>query len=478
MAPLRAKITSLILFVFQFLPWPISRLIRQVGKVPDWGESDEIKNFHTASLFEGQVKWKGISFVGVIGRSDLEKIHDWMNSQAGSRHHYYDGHEKAIYSTNLVDSGINNLGYVSFGRRGFFAVSGIRAGVRLPKGCYVTLLRLKNGLSYLSLYVVFNESVEKKVSKIDVKHVRRYKSFRSFNPFSPQFFALEFHDRQMAVKDLVYKKARNVVSEANQAVSTLLHYWGVRKDISDFSTAADFFRNGTGSYFDSVAMSEVVGQSNLAVMTSEKGSFRCAPITEDVSEEYMEGYISEKIGVNAIFVKSEVSSDVGEAISYGHTLVGVSDYYSYMLMLVDIYSQFKQCMSKVSPIFFNYKSGVRADLTILLNANLALNIIDERLTAVEEGLHWSDKKYHEYIRYRLLEIRARVVALRADVEKRKKLNDSALQLTNLFWMKRYSILIFFLAIIQIVLAVLNVDWRTEEGRSKNPIYINLFSDKK
>ena len=163
--------------------------------------------------------------------------------------------------------------------------------------------------------------------------------------------------------------------------------------------------------------------------------------------------------------------DINDA--YIDSFHSVKDHYSYMLMLAEIYSRFKKCMRDVSPVFFKSSKSVRASLKALLKANLDLNLIDERLSALENSLHWCDEKYRISTRSRITGIRSQVLDLRADVERRKALSDGELQLANLIWIRRYSIVVFFMIFIQIALSLLNVDW-TDAGREGNLIYKNLF----
>lgn len=484
MEPLKAKYTKFLFYVVATIPWFFTKRLRFL--VGSYGAEREENNdvykdddaVSTARLFKSDVKWKGVSLVGSMSRGDLAKIHNWMDRQKESPGNYHGSHAETIKSTNLIGSGTNNLGVISFDKHSMFAVRSISIVSNLPSSCYLTLVRLRNGASYLSLYVYFDEAVNKEISDIDVRFVKRYKCFQSINPFSPRFSVLEHHDRRSIIEGLVYENARSVVAQARQAVSALLEVWGVRKDISEFSTVADFFREGTGSYFYDAPIADEDRQPDcLTVVEPRHGKFLRSNISDDISEDYIENYIPEKIGVDAVFIKSQVSADVESYDAYLNRYVGVTDYYSFLMMLSEINLHFLKCMRQVSPIFFNYKNSIQDDLKILIGANLSLNLIDERLTAVEEGLRWSEDKYHKVTRARISAIRSRVVALRGDVEKRKDLSDSGLQLANLLWMKKYSKYVFALVIVQILLSILNVDW-TEEGRSKNPMYINLFSDKK
>lgn len=410
-------------------------------------------------------------------RKDLKKIHKWMNGQNGSPGNYSDGHHKGINSKNLVGMGTNNLGVISFDRPNMHAICSLSISAVLPLSCYITLIRLKTGVTYLSLYVYFDDCVNDEVSRVDVSSVRRYKCLGSINPFSPKFAVVVHHDRYNLIEERIFSNARRVVQQAREAASALLQVCGVRKNISDFSTVADFFRAGAGSYFDDDRSGLIGDRSCSLTVVEPYKSFLNFPLSEDVSENYIESYVAKEIGVSAVFIKSQVEAAVDHNDFYGKKYVGVTEYYTYMLMLSEIYSRFEKCQEAVSPVFLKAKSNVRSDLKILLDANLSLNLIEERLRAVEDGLIWCEKKYLQQIRNRMAGIRSQVTGLREDVERRKNLSDGGLQLANLVWMRRYSVIVFFLVVVQIVLSILNVDW-TEGGLSKNPIYMNLFSEAK
>ncbi|WP_406833872.1 hypothetical protein [Pseudomonas asiatica] len=176
-------------------------------------------------------------------------------------------------------------------------------------------------------------------------------------------------------------------------------------------------------------------------------------------------------------MKSQVSSEVKPFDRYDCKSIGVTDSYSFALILVAIYSQFKRCTHEVSPVFLSFNKKVERDLKRLLDAELELNVVEERLSAVEDGLHWCEESFRKFIRGRISGVRSHVSSLRGSIEKRRNLNDGKLQVKNLIWMRRYSIMVFILVLVQIALSLLNVDW-TDDGRSRNPIYINLFHGEK
>lgn len=482
MGKFKVRFTRGVFLLVSRFPWLFSKRMRYLLDSYPRGSSGSGKDVFqeesaivAAGLFDAEVKWKGVSFVAAVGRSDLAKIHKWMSSQKSSPMNYLEQHKEGIFSTNLVGSAYSNLGIVSFDRPNMFAVCTMSIAAELPSNCYISLLRLKNGVSYLSLYVYFKEDVAKEVTQVDVAGIKSYKCLQSANPFSPRFFIMEHHDRRNLIDKKIYENAQNVVSQARQAAAALLEACSVKKSILDFATLADFFREGSGSYFSNESRASTENESDIfTVVHPWRGMHLCSKISDDHSEEYIERYIPEKIGVDAIFIKSQSSDLVGIDNSYGNSLHGVTDHYAHMLMLAEVYSRFKDCMRQVSPVFFKYNISVRASLKSLLKANLELNLIDERLSALEDSLHWCDEKYLQSVRSRIADIRSQVSDLRADVEKRKILSDDELQLANLIWIRKYSIIIFLMIFIQIALSLLSVDW-TEAGRGENSIYKNWLS---
>lgn len=482
MSVFKAKVTSWIIKFSSRFPYLVSARLRFFAKSESAGESKLLGEIYSkedlivrASLFEGDVSWKGVSFVTSVNKSELSKVHKWMKSQSRSPGNYSDSHGEGIGSTNLIGAGLNNLGIISFDKPNMFAVGSVSIRAELPSSCYVTLLRLKNGVYYISLYIYFDKKVKDRIANLDVSNASRYKIFQSLNPFSPRFSIVEHHDRISVIEETVLASAREVVTEATQAACALLQLWGVKKSREELATVADFFRDGEGSYFSDPSLDGLENsESETSVVKPWQGRSMCWTLSKDASEDYIGDYIPEKIGVDAIFIKSQVSSLIDRNDRYMNSLTGVTHHYGFVVMLQEIYARFKRCMHKVSPVFLSYNKDTERNLNMLLEASLELNTIEERLTAVEDGLHWSEGKYLNFTRNRIAGMRSHVVNLRADIERRRGLSDGQVQMKNLIWMRRYSIMVFVLVIVQIALSLLNVNW-AENARNNNPIYMNLFN---
>lgn len=370
MSAFKAKVTRWIIKFSSRFPYLVSARLRFLAKSESAGESKKLSELYAkddlvvkASLFEGDVSWKGVSFVTSVNKSELSKIHKWMKSQSRSPGNYSDSHGEGISSTNLIGAGLNNLGVVSFDKPNMFAVGSVSIKAELPSSCYVTLLRLKSGVCYLSLYVYFDKKVNARISGLDVKNAARYKVFQSLNPFSPRFSVVEHHDRISVIEEAVLASVREVVAEARQAAFALLQLWGVKKSRGEMATVADFFREGEGSYFSEDSSIDLeMSESETFVVKPWQGRFMCWTLSKEVSEDYIGNYIPEKIGVDAIFIKSQASSVTDENDKYMNSLTGVTHYYGFVLMLQEIYARFERCMHKVSPVFFELRQEHGAQL--------------------------------------------------------------------------------------------------------------------
>ncbi|RXT69809.1 hypothetical protein [Pseudomonas syringae] len=486
MKPFKAKYTEFLFYLVKKFPFLFSRSLQFFSKsyretessatAKPWDHEEEIES---ASLFSDGMVWKGMTLVAAVNRSDLKKIHSWMMRQRRSAGNYSELHSEAITSKDLTSNGYNNLGSISFGAADSFSVGSVDLISKLPKCCYVTTISLKRGVTYLSLYVALNDLASKKVFNVDVRGVRGYRYLGSLNPFSPRFKVLHRRYRKGAIDDLIFNNAKSVVLEVNQAISTVMKIWGVKKKISEFSSVADFCRDGTDSYFyknfkaGSKAAAEMSGSKHSAAIERWRGNVFCSEISDDSSEDFLEGHVAQMLGVSGVFIKSEDGAAADAFDRYLYSMHSAIDYYAYFMYVHEVNMQFKECMNLVSPIFLSYTKSFRKNLSILIEAALAINLLHERLEALHAGIRFADSKYHFIIQRRILVLQGEVEDLRLDINKRKDLNNGELQLSNLVWTKWYSILVGVLISVQIALALIVVDW-TEAGREKNPIYLNLF----
>ncbi|NWD96964.1 hypothetical protein HX871_21270 [Pseudomonas reactans] len=482
MKPIKAKLTDAILYVSGRFPFLVSRRLRYFGRSYNAPESSSMielrrreQSIKKAGLFSGKIIFKGVSLVAAVDGNDLKRIHNWMRGQNNSAGNYSESHGRVVNSTDLTSGGSNNLGFITFGEPGHFSVGNIALVANLPKGCYVTTLRLQKGVTYLSLYFSLHEAASEKIFDVDVSMVQGYKCFGSLNPFSPRFSVVEHHDRQSVIDEFIFQNTRDIVAEVNQALSAVLQVWGVKKKVADFSSVADFCRDGAEPYFVDDHSTGADSEGRSAVFERWRGKFFCTTISEDTSEQFLEGYVAEQVGVDGVFIKNEEFSTVDVDDRYLYTMHSATEYYTYFMCVSEADKQFKRCMSVASPIFLSFNNNARRNLKILINASLGLNLVQERVAALQEGISWSESRYHRFTHSRLAWLKSKVEGLKSDVEKRKDLNNSELQLSNLLWTKRYSVLVGFLVLVQIALSLVAVDW-TESGKEKNPIYLNLFKD--
>ncbi len=480
MKPFKAKYTELVLYLAGKLPFLFTKrlrisgdhFLRSRGRSSSSSEAIDQK-IKYASLFSERMVWKGVSLVGAVEKSDLRKLHRWMKSQKDSLGYYHRSHDATVESTDLVTSGWSHFGLVSFGPDYVGSVGKLSLLAELPEGCLVTILKLPKGVVYLSLYVILKDSASDEIFKVDVSDLESYVCFQSLNPFSPGFSIIEHHSRHGESTELIHGKARAVIEDARQSAAAVLQVCGIKKSISGFATAVDFCRDNEKPYFSDASTRFVSDESENVIYNPSRGRFLCSKICDDATEEYLERYITTDLGVDGVFIKSEVFSNVEKHRRYVDRMHSASECYTYILYVYEVFKDFQRSMNSASPVFSSYKMNSRKNLKVLIEASLQLNLVEERLKALQDGMRWSDEKYWVFTEQRIKHLAEKVGVLREDIDRRKELNNSELQLSNLIWTKRYSLLVLFLVFVQVALAMLVLDW-SEEGRDRNPVYINLI----
>ncbi|WP_148053580.1 hypothetical protein [Pseudomonas protegens] len=470
----RAGVTSFILSAANRFPCFFSKKLRFVAKSYFEQESmldaefRKFEAFTRASLFSGHIQWTGVSFVFAVSKGELERITAWMQRRGlvvrGSS-----SQRRRAKISELFGSGCLNLGLVAFGKEYFGAAGKVKVSSSVVNDCVVSALKFGKGVYYVSLHVSLSEEAGSKVFDVDVSNTEGSDEFMSFNPFSSGFSVILSRDKTSVVYDAILKSFHDIFLESQDAVFRLLSVWGVKKYPKELSTTAIFLREGEGGYFTEGKESK--SEESFVVWPNYEGTHVTCKVANDVNEDYMEGLSFKEGGVDSIYIRSRPLSEFKYVEGYDFFERSITEGYAYFSVLNDVYRQLEECVSLVNPIFFSYDKNTDENLRVLIDAQLKLNLVKERLAAVSRGASWVEVKYHEFLRERISNISKDVSELRDDVEKRAEINNGELQLTNIKWTKKYSILVGILVFAQIILALLNVSW-SGGGLEGNPIYTN------
>lgn len=484
MIPLKAKLTVALLYLVKRAPFFASPSLRyhaqnySSSRSAENGDLSRDEIVSEASFMDDKTTWKGVHAVMPLSKEEAAKIHAHMyknSSNFGPAHQALD--------IDFFGSGYQSLGFIDFSNNLICPAMRISLVAELPRSCSVNILYLPNGIIYLSLYVHLNPSATRMLSRVSVAHIRPYISLFSLNPLSKKFPVIVHHDRHNQIEDYVYAMARSVVDESSQAIATLLNMWGVKKRDVDITKLADFSRDSPDPYFKD----EFSEPSDHRVIVDPSSSFLSASVGGVFGEEFIAYRIPAQIGVDGIFIHSEDRGKVEKFDQYINADQPGLAKYAAFLYLNSIQRRILSCGKHIGSLFggdsegndsvlnrlgvFSSKKNTRT-LKVLISQDLNLNIIEGRLDSLQKSSHWFESAYVSYLRTNLKHMSEIAVDLRGKIKARHDVTNAELQLSNLGWMKRYSRRMWYLVWIQLILAVVAVDW-SSGGIDKNAMFRNF-----
>jgi len=483
MIRLKAKLTVLLLCLVRKAPFLAGPRLRYLAQQYSSDRSAELERnswdeiVSEASLMDDKTTWRGVHAVMPLSKEEATKIHDHMYRNSSNF-----GPAKEELDINFFGSGYQSLGFIDFSNNLICPAMRISLVAELPKSCSANILCLPSGVIYLSLYVYLNSSATQRLSRVSVAHIKRYISLFSLNPFSKKFPVIRHHDRHNQIEDYIFAVARNIVDESNQAIIALLNMWGVKKGDADITRVADFSRDSAYPYFKD----EFKESPCHRVVVDPSSKFLSARIGNVFGEEFITYRVPARIGVDGIFIHSEDRGKVEEFDQYINADQPGLTKYAAFLYLKSIENRILSCGRHIGALFGGDSGGSKPllnrldafsakrnteNLKILISQDLNLNIIEGRLDSLQKSAHWFESAYVDYLRTNLKYMSTLAVDLRNKIKARHDITNAELQLSNLGWMKKYSRRMWYLVWIQLILAVIAVDW-SSGGIDKNAMFKN------
>ncbi|WP_327438346.1 hypothetical protein [Pseudomonas donghuensis] len=475
MLPSKARLTKLLLNLAMRFPFLFSSRLKLIAKRNsnksparlDYEKHDDRTT--EASLLDGKTTWRGVHLLLAVNKEEAEKIKRSIYKRDTT---YASQHLKSEPRVGFFGSSSQNLGTTSFNGECFFSTATIAIKYVTPRYCSSYLLRLKNGALYLSMYVGLDSSATQKISSVDVSSIRRYISFVTFNPLSKNFSTYVDHDRHNQIDDYIYDLAKSVTSEVVEAALILLGSWGVSKKNKDLSKIADFSRDDSQPYFSEILEEETHRRSVIERMRRHLVTHP----NVNPYEEYIKYNIPDRIGVDGIFIHTEDQSKITEYDQYINSAHDAFEKYAGFLYITSINNRLQDCGDQIGRLFGAGSQNSKSHLKTLIKQGLALNVIEEHVDALKHGLHWFDPDYAEHYKKNIELLSEKASELKKRIRARHDTVNSEVQLSNLGWVKTYSMLMFALVILQVLLPVISVDW-SPTGIDKNFIYQNFLAFK-
>lgn len=457
----KVKYTQIVLDLAYKIPFLFPRIIGHYAKEYN-SNSDYITNkkqeenhIKLASLFESPFYWRGISFSVFLSNEELLYLKRWQNrrsiimSRSNGNYIVSDSFDQ--------DNGWVNVGLIRINQDTIMDdLFSVYTSNDFFSGIYITLTKYSTGLSFLTFYIYCNRQLTDLVSNVSVPKMNYFVEFESFNVFSRKCHSISLLDNWHHADSIIKRNIVNVNSSAKELIKYLFNEIGIKKKESDMYCILDMYADQVSPYFDDNAFLEG-DQHDHHILFSKQKKFINSILSDNSADVFIDNRYLNVAGVDYIYMKVSRSATNTEVVSDSN------EYLSIVPVLL---------MSKKIDLLSGYLNSAK-----LHNRKQPVEKIYESLYDISYQLHMILAWFKSSRRFFLFNIPAAyrknisnmISYQMSRVENLKEvsggiysLSDNRIQIRNIRYNKRYSIMVFVLVIIQVILAAMTIDWNKSD----------------
>jgi hypothetical protein len=418
--------------------------------------SHKIDNsYKKASLLELPFFIKAVSVIVKLNPNELDSIHTWIKRQ-GSHSNYDPNRDQHSFNARFdQDDSFRNLGWIRFNSdSNFRSLANIPVENTFCSSCYATIKKFPNGLCYLSLYIMFDESSNSLVTDFDVTHIQRTNSFRTFNPFSMQCKVLEHKNRKMNIKEALKQNLNILTKDAITCSQKVMALFGVKKSQEDIVIVKDVVVDSAIPYLDKEIRTD---QKSSETFTLFKRNYWYLDdqFSDDAGEHYCESDLDlRELLTDAIFIKSESQNNLSENFSFTKTGFEISDSHLFISTLLLCFKEYNSISKRINEGLLNGHSVPEKYYKPLFKGLLELKALKLNANAISKSINWSCPEKYQLSAKRIIKhLNERVDELITITNEQVDFSRDSIQAKNLNFHKRYSFIIALLVVTQIGLAI-------------------------
>jgi len=486
MKPIKAKYTEIVLLLAMIFPWAFPKWLQFIAKGYSRKELASIQHLYekedrieSASLLDGNFKWKAVSVVVRVDHGELDLIRHWLNSNASPGDYNPERDEAAFKNSYDSGGGYRNLGWIHFHKEDrLTSLIRMEEETKFCDSCYVSLSKYSYGINYLSLYFFLKDSATEMVFDVDVSEIRRYYTFASANPFSQQFRAIQHHDKRNLIEELINENINRVCRDVVCMATKVLGLWRIRKSESELSLIADIYRDTNDPYFIGAEAIKAEEGSHVHVFRRDFGFFD-EKLSSDATENFLSRHVVEKNKLDALFIKSKSQDSFEEFDNFAKKGLALYDSHIFISMFIDVAKQQADISNYANSALLKNSNKVEKNYDILFEATNKLESLKENILAIQQDIPRGCRAPYSDSAMKIAEYRLKLVdKLKSSIDRRLSGLNSEMQVQNLRFNRKYSLLVGLLIVIQILLAALTIDWEKWGDRLGSSIPSNERADLK
>lgn len=415
-------------------------------------KSDE--NIETISYFSGEFKWKAITLSSIITKSDVSIIEEKMDklqvcylpnrfsklSETTIENHGCYSHTLGVFRVNS-DPKFNDLGSLYLKSDYFSAV-------------YLSIFKTPSGLFIITYYFYMAENATSLITDIDVSNLRLLKEFAGFNIYKRKNRTLNHVFKKAQATDIIENNLSMVLNEAKEIVG----YIGDKICISptDFLCTSEFYKDQDEPYFTN--QSEGFQSRNIAYV--EPRYFDVHEYSADCAEHFFSTELYKKNIFDFSYLLCKRHERFEEFDDYTKRYYACYEKHMAFVPLYLIHRKITGLVSKISSVITIDKgSDLAKHHDVVYECLSQAETLKKWIKEIENDYKYStDEEYHDSISSILTTQNERVNELLESAKMFYSLSENRVQVANIKYSKKNSIVVLILVIVQIFLAAMTIDF--------------------
>lgn len=473
----KKTVTEYILKVAKYIPFVFPKWIVSLsndyheknGEV-SWGEREE--KIKSISYFSGDFKWKAVTLSSVISRRDVRVIEEQLSKiKLNTTPEIFNKLSKTSIESHGCFS--YTLGVFNINKDHHFDELGtLYLKGEIFSGVYISLFKSPSGFFVLTYYFFMNDVATNLVKNLDVSNLNCYREFVGFNFYKRKNRVIRYIDRRVQALELIKKNTLSVLEEAKCVVGYIGEKLGVTP--TEFLTGVEFYKNQDVPYFQEGSIPQ--NQDDAHIYYVNSSIHNALHYSDDPCEQFYNAFHFEKdvFDFSYLLCKKEESFDNFD--NYLKQYYGCYEKHLVFIPLYMIHKKVSQLVEKISDVVSTEKSSDLAKHhDIVYDCLSQTESIKKWLSEIEADYNYSAYgNYHKAISDIINRQRERINELLSSTKTFYALSENRVQVQNIKYSKRNSKFVFWLVMIQIVLAAMTIDF-LKKGQWYSPLIEHIIS---
>lgn len=407
------------------------------------------------SLLDNEPHWKSISFSFIFNDSELKKLDKWKIKKS-----IYLGENEFNYNLNIKQFDNNfwsNIGTININKDSFIDnMNSLYIESPYLNSVAISLSCFSLGLSLVTFYIYLNPCATNLISNVKPPKMTEFVELESINIFNKKRKGLRINTINNYEKNYLENNIKIIFNDAWKLTSHLLNEMKVNKKKEESHNIVDMYIDKKPPYFND----KIESDNNHHIIINKKQKFTNFNISGEIYDSFiLNNYHSIK-DIDIIYIKTQPQAEYENHNNFKNMYCSNYDshlYISIFFLIDKKISLLSNSITKINP--FDSKKKLPKLHENLFEIMYEFKIINSWLNTLKNNDHYhKSPEYKKSLNKITDKMINRVNTLHKTTNSIYSLSENRIQITNIKYNQRYSILIFILVITQIILAAMTIKW--------------------